>query len=867
MKICKEDLNQIHKIVENLGGSPERPLLLLVPSSLAIQSLIYQYIYTYGTLDIKVETLKTFGEEILTESGQVLPQNLEDLYLSRLWGNGEDFSEESTRIGLSLGNLYREVKGRGIDQSYLPKKGLWVRILDVFQTWDKYLGKHQYYSEGDLYRKSCEKLNIKGYCGLCFFHCLKPKVEEEPFVQRLVDSFQDIFIISYGEEDWLPINAKRILSKARDPKITLFSANHFREEIQEVFRNILFHYQDGIPLKNHKIVVRNKNTMAFIESYGRKYGIPLVNAVSRPVDELPPGREYLHLLEFFTNPKEDHIKKRLDLFYFPFKDISKEALGILKTMTFHSLEDALNKLKSLDSWEGELSTYEEVKDAIEVLIEEVQVFGKDPRSWSLIFKNYNCYQRILEKGNPYFHRDLKSLELIEKLYEPLEREATLFLNISKEEWFFYIKERLSKEVIREDQFQDGVFVCGPEEALGTYSTFTYLLEMNEDLPKKREYHFLLTEQLQEDLGIKLPLSEEAYYEERRLENILKNSENVQISFTKNRPDDTGSFLLQNVNFKPYIVPRSNPDMAITKEEWEEWYIENLGQTIDGNSIFSSKEGGPFDLPPCNIKSLSPTALESYGKCPFAFYMTYVLQANPKIEQDDYLVLGNLFHKILEEYYQGLKKGKEIIYNQEYLNFTIERNIKRNENFKEDYFQLEYLKNKCHRFVQEDVLRMKKEGFLPIAFEKPFTFTLLDQEFYGRIDRIDITKEGYLVLMDYKSSKYGLPGVRNIWTKEEYQLPIYYLSEVLGGKKVVGALYGVLKTSEFIYPIRNLEYLSKEWSGQKSTEELNYWMSEKLKQIEERLSEMEKNYFAPIPRECSPYCPYQYMCRKEEYLEL
>lgn len=141
--------------------------------------------------------------------------------------------------------------------------------------------------------------------------------------------------------------------------------------------------------------------------------------------------------------------------------------------------------------------------------------------------------------------------------------------------------------------------------------------------------------------------------------------------------------------------------------------------------------------------LSYTSIDIYNKCPFRYFITYILKIIP-YESTFTLFIGNLFHKILEH---KDRENWKSLYDELSTDFEA--------NWKEKYF-LEKLKPELKNILdtintQESEMDLPYETFETELYSKIPSY--LPSTFEGRIDKIKYqkTKENTIVcLIDYKT---------------------------------------------------------------------------------------------------------------------
>lgn len=295
------------------------------------------------------------------------------------------------------------------------------------------------------------------------------------------------------------------------------------------------------------------------------------------------------------------------------------------------------------------------------------------------------------------------------------------------------------------------------------------------------------------------------------------------------------------------------------------------------------------------KVYSITYLEAYGRCPYYFLLNKALNVEEMeriFQEYNPVDIGTLYHEVLRQYYTYFKdsiwdyvKGrKEFILGNtvEYLrDITEEKAVQLGFDLREklNLLIIENVFTKIKNFIEKDLERITKseEKLLPYGFEVDFgkygDFEInihhKKVKFRGTIDRIDkVMGEEKYIIMDYKSSSYGVYDIEQMRQGLSLQLPVYLLSQK--DKKIVGGLYGLLSSSKFdmkLGLIDETKHITKRHKGALDEEGLNLLIDD----VKERISEMLENIlmgnFPVNPQECSPYCIYKDICRYENVLEV
>ncbi|MBM2835313.1 MAG: addB, partial [Candidatus Brocadiaceae bacterium] len=309
---------------------------------------------------------------------------------------------------------------------------------------------------------------------------------------------------------------------------------------------------------------------------------------------------------------------------------------------------------------------------------------------------------------------------------------------------------------------------------------------------------------------------------------------------------TGTSFMKAFGINPVLFARSQSALGFIESH------ENLLTAYDGIVGDMSQW---WEKRAC--RGISPTALESFGTCPFKFFMGKVLELESleepeKIDVIAAVDLGSLYHGILKDFYGHLlrqgyfyKKAKEIkpielLHGIAQKYFTdIERQIPIPypilwENKKEEILAF------LTKFVVWDLERIEQTGYIPAYLERKAHLSAQDElvklisvsskqdkaselTFKGKIDRIDLKSIGNATsfrVIDYKSGKYSKenllkPAIRG----QKLQLPFYIVmaerllsEEIKKGRIQQGQTS--LEDASFVYIAQDIE----DKKGQKGTPE-------------------------------------------------
>ena len=230
----------------------------------------------------------------------------------------------------------------------------------------------------------------------------------------------------------------------------------------------------------------------------------------------------------------------------------------------------------------------------------------------------------------------------------------------------------------------------------------------------------------------------------------------------------------------------------------------------GANIFNELNGCLTEQVNLNLISVkapemwSVSRLNDYGKCPFRFWVSHTLKIEKMEEPElglDSRLLGEVYHKALEVFYLELKErslsllGADEALLQEIFESSIKSAIVWLETTRKfrhtDFWQYEQkeIAFRLRRFFVKEKERAVRSGgeFVPTYFEKGFGFkdgesspplvVKVDGQvvkMHGRVDRIDVSSDGRVKVIDYKSSS-GAISKKEALAGRNMQLPVYAMA--------------------------------------------------------------------------------------------
>ncbi len=198
---------------------------------------------------------------------------------------------------------------------------------------------------------------------------------------------------------------------------------------------------------------------------------------------------------------------------------------------------------------------------------------------------------------------------------------------------------------------------------------------------------------------------------------------------------------------------------------------------------------------------SASRLESYGTCPFEFFVAYGLGLEPRAEAEegfDVRILGSMLHKILEMVYSGaeLKDAAQKVF----ASAPAEYGFRPTALWAQQQAELTRILEKT---IEE--LNALSQGFTPRVMEARFGMgqpslvlntSIGEIRLHGYIDRLDAAPDGSLRVIDYKSGSAAIRA-KDLQEGRRLQLPIYALAarDALGLGEVSSGFYWHIGAAE------------------------------------------------------------------------
>ncbi len=386
-------------------------------------------------------------------------------------------------------------------------------------------------------------------------------------------------------------------------------------------------------------------------------------------------------------------------------------------------------------WDEPLSKLEEL---LEVLKEEYPIENDF---------NQQIYEQLITIFNRYYNKNRLFSEIKEILLYDLKHtnvKGEVYRNVVKEVDF-------KNSVFEEDDY---IFLLGAN--LGEFPSIYEDTDYFSDEQKKLLF---LPTSLEKTIG-----------EEEKIKQKIESYPHVFVSYKKKNPFK--EFL--PAPFIEYYKEVKKVDITLKKYQYSNHYYNEylLNSALDEFVNFNVKNNhlntlygienlyyNSYDNQFTGISEdefrkrisyvlLSYTGMQKFFECPFKYYVGSILKITPPYEETPSLIVGNLFHTILERYFQNKEKIEEIII--EELNKIEIAPISK----KEFYFNK--YENEIKRLIDVMEAQLSRSSFKPTYFEekiewlekKQITFCI-----FGKIDKImtfSDEKNCYVIVIDYKT---------------------------------------------------------------------------------------------------------------------
>ncbi len=641
----------------------------------------------------------------------------------------------------------------------------------------------------------------------------------------------------------------------KNENIKLIKADIEIEEIEYIAEKILDLSEKGVDFYKIGIVIPHiENYLPFIKEIFKKYKIPY------------------YLLEENKYIDDLIYRKLFSVFEIKLNNFSKESvLGILsnKLLNIKNIEEIEEKIllspiiEGIDDYREYLfkeNNFRDLKNLLELLnnlpekakLEEyIKVFTEINNNFIKDETAKNFLENILST--------LEDTKLYQKLFEEIEYED--FVSIIKT---FFLQENKEHKLKA-----NTVSIITPTSAEANNFEYIFFVNLNSgNFPSTLKEEVLASSTELNGLDYPYHLLMQQIL---NFCSLLDKNKKIYLSYITNSiisgqkaPSVIVEEIKRILNIKEEVA---TPFYEKTVKDFKIKYA-NLLRNID-NSLkekwetlqkSESPEIKDFKLENVEIEfPISPTKFSVYAYCPYKFFLEHIVKIEEPEEQDrtqiSPLEKGILVHKILEKFYKGLDLNNYTKYLEEKIPQIKEEYYSKIEELIKpvlpSYKPFEYEKantlyNHLIKFIKTDLQRLtKQQKEVPKELlEKEFE----DENFKGRIDRIDKDKAGNYYIYDYKTGENPVKDIKEEIKNKYIQLLIYKNFLEKEGKivKEIGIFAVNDKFGNFVYSI----------DDETTLKELKAYLENLIKNLKEK-------WFYPKENEFCNYCQFNDFCLKDK----
>jgi RecB family exonuclease len=384
---------------------------------------------------------------------------------------------------------------------------------------------------------------------------------------------------------------------------------------------------------------------------------------------------------------------------------------------------------------------------------------------------------------------------IKELFEQLHRLTTLRIaekmsarSIDALEFILWVLQDHRYRV--EGDPMRGVQVIGLLEARNLDFDCLILPSMNEGVfPRRSEKDMFINQAVRRAVGLPYTQERENLYYYYYIE-LTKSKKEIYISYVAEQERDVASRFI-NLRTESAQKDDSVIKLARTAFDLSKREVKKSPGIVKALYQYLQKDG------------LSPTALSDYRKCPYRYYLKYIMRITEPseiIEEPGAKEWGEVVHNAVRNFYQyhfpgGFSK-KEMDRATAVMERELEKALERNRSLavkpkSATYIDLNVFKRRLRHFLETEAQRFN-DGFeifkavLERKAKHHLSINNAQVRVYGYIDRIDLYQDHYYII-DYKTGRIPNRKTYNIGDDfTEFQLPLYALVfseehfEIIGG---------------------------------------------------------------------------------------
>lgn len=837
------NIGQENRIVEDfvLNKLKNREdIAYILPTVEAIEKVKKYYIdKTKGFINLKFYTfdsLKKYAMESV---------NMDEIFsmyiISRILKENRYYLLNNVTEGLiqKTYNFIKKVKVDSLDLNKLKNSNIKIleELADVTYKYNIFL-KENDLRDGFNIKIEKDKLNLKNVIIDGFYTFDKVSIEliksmgntdiiiNIPYFtgnMKILEDNKKLFkYLGFDIKDYTEkINIEDRIKSYKD-KIRVIIEDNKRDEAftiyQEIKKRALI---DNISFCDMGIAYANENSsiLSFMKNENFEFNIK-----SYRVNTSNIVSEFKTILDYILNPDCENIFRRIESNYFSITDNKDDMEYYLRQINFKNINDLKNAVKeNIEIDDYNFSIFMELLRELEKRPKE----RADFKYYCNYFMNYlkSAEKFILDsydifKNDEFFIRDMNIISSIRKVIEKLQTYNIIFGEESIDNYISILRTYIDNIVISKRNDYAVNYGSLIEYLFLDYNT-VFICGLNEDYPDYTEKNFIFSKNVVNFLrNIGMDWKDEQYvYENEILKifSIIEHTDVVYISSSSKQNYSVIFDMLYNENSKVAIkksptkiedlfcevINEANNNIFNNEKISNLNYFNNysdINRKIYGeDNRFENEYNGYINGKAKKIVDdildkyyLSPSSIDNYIKSPFLFLFENILEVksmNREFDDKEYLFIGNCYHKILQLYFNKFKNTleeeelKKIAFNVFFERLPLNEELS---GINRLIFNYHY--NRILEFVKMDI--NSRNGEEPYLFEKNFKINIDGLKITGRIDRIDKSSNGEIII-DYKRS--SVPSVSKVHEGKNTQLPIYALAR----ENTIEAKYASIEDAKFI----------------------------------------------------------------------
>lgn len=760
-----------------------------------------------------IQTLSAFIEDWAGDLAQVAEPTLYLIVEEAVRRvNRPEFAEVARLPGFcaSLARTAAEFSAAGCDSAQLarclPAAPLAAAFLAVYKEVDRELDRRGLATRAQRLGIAARKIEREGLgpirtVWLDGFHALP---DPELGVIAALSRHAEV-TLALSDADATPYLRARLGAESRhtlarhhaSPAVALFRAPCIERECDEIARRILEQAAAGRPFREIGIVVRAAEAyVATLRAALERFGIPArfyfdsrlerhpaVRFLRGAVEAMLGGWDHAQTLAVLRLAPRFADFQAMDRFDFEVREqVPNAGLGALEALLVDAggaplstgAERLLRKMNRLAA------------------IEEWRSFVLSPKDWARQLRDLRALFRPAPPAPGANHEqalEWRSQAAALDLFEEALDEAAAALDPARqlplEEFWSAFQAVLRLKPLRlADARRNVVHVLSAPEARQWQLPVVFVCGMTEKhFPQSHRQDVFFPDDARRALnaaGLRVRTAEEFQREERALFDSAITRGSMLVTLSYPEFNARGERNLPSIFLEDLMLP---PEGAVAVRP-------RPGRAPSAAPSFGISDARLLDLLREKTSRLSPTALETYFKCPFHFLGARVLRlgTRPPRPEDrlDFLTQGNIVHATLAEWYAGRPDIAALFER------IFERAIE------EVRIPPGYHLERLRFAMLEDLRAFAADEQWPRAglesrMEQAFVFDLDGSvRISGKIDRLDVTADGRAWVIDYKYS--GVQRTRQrLYDENLLQPPLYALAAQRSfGLRPAGMFYAGLK---------------------------------------------------------------------------